>query len=426
MTQVPSRTFVLLGLGAVMLKKLWLGIWNRIKKLFSKREMEMKYKISTKDISDVTGLLNEFLKHISLVTLSRTEAVMANPETRFVGSGSSKYHDIVKMINRWGIKDESKQYNELLNNVIGRISSCHPMLLIYEPVQLLLFNKMLEWGTKKNARFSKQEIEAFFLQSYEMITNSSILVAGLSLNELSIKSQKLARILKSKNSKDFLNEGVVRRLFMLKANVDSIVNIYDEHRIEPIDDNEKTILSQSINSFYANIYAILDCLAFVFAFESPDYKIDRGNKKELRKVGLFKKDFYTKINGLSEKLSLTKSKHWYAEVTDLRHPIAHRIPLYFPEMYTDADSLKIQEADKEYYDNIEAVYKTLPPGNRIDKLNQLQEKWQETKATIEVFSGCFLHSYEESKKLYHLSRLTFDLGILCHLLNNSFDYFHDK
>ncbi|GAH51217.1 unnamed protein product, partial [marine sediment metagenome] len=140
--------------------------------------MEMKYKISTKDISDVNGLLNEFLKHISLVTLSRTEAVMANPETRFVGSGSSKYHDIVKMINRWGIKDESKRYNELLNNVIGRISLCHPMLLIYEPVQLLLFNKMLEWGTKKNASFSKQEIEAFFLQPYEIITNSSILVAG--------------------------------------------------------------------------------------------------------------------------------------------------------------------------------------------------------------------------------------------------------
>ena len=181
----------------------------------------MKYKMSTKDISDVTDLLNEFLQHISLVTLSRTEAEMANLETRFVGSGSSEYSDIVKMINRWGIKDESNQYNILLNEVQGRISSCHPMLIIYEPIQLLLFNKMLEWGTNKNASFSKLEIEAFFLQPYEMITNSSILVAGLSLNELSIKSQELVRILKSKNSKEFLREGVGRRLFMLKANVDN-------------------------------------------------------------------------------------------------------------------------------------------------------------------------------------------------------------
>lgn len=410
------------------MKKLWLRIWNSIKKLFSKREMEMKYKMSTKDISDVIDLLNEFLQHISLVTLSRTEAVMASPETRFVGSGSSEYRDIVKMINRWGIKDESNRYNELLNDVIGRISSCHPMLLIYEPIQLLLFNKMLEWGTKKNASFSKQEIEAFFLQPYEMITNSSILVAGLSLNELAIKSQELVRILKSKNSEEFLREGVGRRLFMLKASVDSIVNIYDEHRIKPLDDNEKTILSQSINFFYANIYAILDCLAFVFAFECPDYNINRSNTNDLQKVGLFKKSFYTKINGLSEKLSLTKLEHWYTEVKDLRHPIAHRIPLYFPEIHKDADSLKIQEVDKEYYNNIEAIWKnkTLSPDNRIDKLNQLQEKWQETKATIEVFSGCFLHSYEESKKFYHLSRLTFDLGILRHLLDNSFDYFHNK
>lgn len=390
--------------------------------------MEIKYKISAKDISVVIDLLNEFLQHISLFTLSRTEAVMANPKTRFVGSGSSKYRDIVKTINRWGIKDEGGKYYELLNSVIGRISSCHPMLLIYEPIQLLLFNKMLEWGTKKNARFSKQEIEAFFLQPYEMITNSSILVAGLSLNRLSIKSQKLVRILKSENSKEFLREGVGRRLFMLKASVDSIVNIYDEHRIEPLDNNEKTILSQSINFFYANIYAILDCLAFVFAFESPDYEIDRDNKNELQKVGLFERSFYTKINGLNEKLSLTKLKHWHTEITDLRHPIAHRIPLYFPEIYKNADSLKIQEADKDYYNNMEAVYnnKTLSPDNTIAELDQLREKWQETKATIEVFSGCFLHSYEESKKLYHLSRLTFDLGILRHLLDNSFDYLHDK
>ena len=61
-------------------------------------------------------------------------------------------------------KVESNQYNILLNDVQGRISSCHPMLIIYEPIQLLLFNKMLEWGTNKNASFSKQEIEAFFLQ----------------------------------------------------------------------------------------------------------------------------------------------------------------------------------------------------------------------------------------------------------------------
>ncbi len=386
----------------------------------------MNYQMSTKDISDVVDLLNEFLQHISLVTLSRTEAEMANPETRFVGSGSSEYHDIVKMINRWGIKDESRQYNKRLNNVIGRITLRHPMLIIYEPIQLLLFNKKLEWG--KNASFSKQEIEMFFLQPYEMITNSCILVAGLSLNDLAIKSQKLVRILKSKNSKEFLREGVGRRLFMLKASVDSIVNIYDEHRIKPVDDNEKTILSQSINFFYANIYAILDCLAFVFAFECPDYSIDRGNNNELQKVGLFKKSFYTKINGLCEKLSLTKLKHWYAEIKDLRHPIAHRIPLYFPEIYNYADSLKIQEVDKEYYNNLEAVWnnKTLSPDNGIAESNQLREKWQETKATIEVFSGCFLHSSEESKKYYHLSRLTFDLGILRHLLDNSFDYLHNK
>ncbi len=388
----------------------------------------MNYIMSKTDISDITTLLNGFLQHISLAVLSHTEAVMAYDETNLVGLGSSKYHDIVKMINRWGIKDESKRYHELLNNIIARISSRHPMLQIYEPVQLLLFNKMLERKTKTSAIFSKQEIETFFLQSDRMITNSSLSVAGLNFSALSRKFLKLAQILKSKDSVEFLNEGVVRRLFMLRASVDSIVTIYSEHRINPTDDNEKTILSQSVNFFYANIYAILDCLALVFAFECPDYNIRRSNRKELARVGLFEKDFYAKINGLCENLSLTKLKHWYEEIKDLRHPIAHRIPLYFPEIYEDADFPKIQEIDQEFHNNIEAVLddKTLSPGNRNDKLTQLEKIKEDKKATIEVFSGCFLHSYEENKKFYHLSRLTFDLGILRHLLDKSLDYFHGK
>lgn len=386
--------------------------------------MKIEYKFSTADIADVLKLLNLFLKHISLVTLSRAEVELADPKTGFIGTSDSRYCHIVKVINRWGIKDEKGKYNVLLNGVIGRISSCHPMLIIYEPIELLLFNKLLAGRKRGETKFTKGEIDIFFLQPYGMLTSSCIYESGVHLYDLITKSQKLSVKLKSEDSKEFLDQGVARRLFMLKATVDSISEIYRERRIKPLDDNEKAILSQNINFFYANIYAILDCLAFVFAFEYPNYKINRHNKKELKKVQLFKKKFYRKINGLSEKLNLTKLKPWYDEIVDLRHPVAHRIPLYFPEIYNDEDARKIQEADEKYFKSFNAILKnmTTPTMEENDKLDKLREEWEKAKTNINVFSGCFLHSYEESKKFYHLSRLTLDLGILYYLLDKSFEY----
>jgi hypothetical protein len=111
--------------------------------------MKIEYKFSATDIDETLKLLNVFLKHISIVTLSRTEVELADPAKKFIGTRRSRYSDIVKVINRWGIKDKGGKYYELLNGVIGRISSCSPMLQIDEPIELLLFNKLLEskiWG----------------------------------------------------------------------------------------------------------------------------------------------------------------------------------------------------------------------------------------------------------------------------------------
>lgn len=386
--------------------------------------MKIEYKFSTADIADVLNLLNLFLKHLSLVTLSRADVEMADPETGFIGTSDSRYCHIVKVINRWGIKDEKGKYNVLLNGVIGRISSCYPMLIIYEPIELLLFNKLLEGRKGGKTEFTKEEIDIFFLQPYGMLTSSCIYKSGVHLYDLITKSQKLSVKLKSKDSKEFLDQGVARRLFMLKATVDSISEIYRERRIKPLDDNEKAILSQNTNFFYANIYAILDCLALVFAVEHPDYKFDIRTKSDRQQVVLFRESFHKKINGLSEKLNLTKLKPWFDEIANLRHPVAHGIPMYFPEIYNDEDARKIQEADKNYFESFNSILKdiTVATNEINDELDKLNKEWQKAKSNINVFSGCFLHSYEESEKFYHLSRLTLDLGILYYLLDKSFEY----
>jgi hypothetical protein len=387
--------------------------------------MKIEHTFSTTDIADVHKLLNEFLKHISLVALSRREVDLADPNKGFPGTSNNKYSHIVKVINRWGIKERNRKYYELLNSVIDRIRSRHPTFFIYKPIELLLFNKMVEKLRNKKAEFTKKEIEIFFLQPHEMLVSSNISQSGISLYDLIIKSQALSARLKCKDSKEFLDQGVGRRLLMLKANVDSICKICQENRIEPLNDNENAILSLNTNAFYANIYAILDCLAFVVAFECPAYHIDRHIKRELQKVGLFNRDFYKQIGGLEKKLNLEKLKPWHEEITNLRHPIAHRIPLYFPEIYNSKDASKIRKAYEKYCKRLNSVYikKTTAFTNRENaRLERIRKDWQKAQTDINVFSGCFLHSEEESDKHYHLSRMSLDLGVLYYLLNKAFEY----
>lgn len=387
--------------------------------------MKIEYTFSATDITDVHRLLNNFLTHISLIPLSQTEVFLADPSKRFIGTRNNRYRDFVKVINRWGIQNKDGEFNVLLNNVVDRIRSCHPMLIIYEQIELLLFNKLVERWHNARAKFKKEEIEIFFLQPHRMLVKSCLAESGLSLYDLIIKSQSLSAKLKSKDSKEFLNEGIGRRLFMLKTNVENICRIYHENRIEPLDENENAILSLNTNAFYANVYAILDCLAFAIAFEYPDYHIDRHNKKGLRKVGLFYKDFYKQIEDLEKKLYLEKLKPWHEEIADLRHPIAHRIPLYFPEIYNGKDARKFRKAYEKYCKRLNSVCinKTTAFSNHeIAQLGRIEGDWKKTQTEINVFSGCFLHSEEESSKYYHLSRLMLDLGILYCLLDKSFEY----
>jgi hypothetical protein len=345
--------------------------------------------------------------------LSRREIGLADPEKAY-----SRYSDIAKLINRWGIRNEDGEYHALLNEVVGRITSRHRMLIIYEPIQLLLFNKMLD-----GSNFTQEEIHLFFLQPYEMIISESIRGSALYLNNLLIKSMTVSRQLQHERAKKYLHEGVGRRLSMLKASVDSISTIYSTDRTRPLDEGEAAILSQNINFFYANLFALIDCIAFVFAYEEPGYVIDETRRADLKKVGLFNKEFRTQISELSKWSDLPKVKVWYDAIVDLRHPIAHRIPLYFPDIYTEDDSLAIQQIDREYYGNLGPVFRDMPlrPDDMTRKLDTLQDEWKKKKAAINAFSGCFLHSHGESRRHYHLSRLILDLGILYYLLDTSFD-----
>jgi hypothetical protein len=386
--------------------------------------MKMEHELSDEDIAEIVRLLNSFLAEISLVPLSCSDVDSANPDARPSGTQDDRYHGIVKVINRWGLEAKNGEYHALLNKIIWRITACSPMFGVDRLIELLLFNKLFEGWRNRRSEFTCEEVHAFFLLPLKIDGWNSIPVAAVSLYDLARRTQMLSRNLKSSDSYEFLLEGVCRRLFMLKATVDAITEIYTPQRAEPLKEDETVVLTQNIHFFYANLCAIIDCLAFVLAFEHPSYRLKRADRNKLREVDLFEKDFYRKIDGLTEKVDIEKAKPWHKDIVNLRHPIAHRIPLYFPDIRSAEDAPVIRKIDGDYFAARDAALQDSEKSadDQVRELDTLEAKWRERKATVDTFSGCFLHSRGESKKSYHLSRLALDLGMLYYLLDGSFEY----
>ncbi|MHC4124369.1 MAG: hypothetical protein ACYSSI_12410 [Planctomycetota bacterium] len=390
---------------------------------------QIQIDLSSNDISEIVKLLNKLLKQVSMLTLSREELSIVEGNRKIPGFGNRKFSNVVKTINRFGIRDDSGDFYKLLNEVIGRITLNNPMFQIYDSIKFLLFNKLLERMTDKNPKFSQKELSVFFLQPHHIITNTGVSLAGVSLYDMVKKSQELSETLKSEDAKEFLGYGTCRRLFMLKANVDAITKIYSYHRIDGLTREEDVIMDQNINALYANIYAIMDCLSFVIAFEDNDYDISR-NRRDFNKIGLYNWKFqkeYKKYKQLESKLNLKNLKSWFDEICDLRHPVAHRIPLYFPNIYNNQESAVYKGSMERYYDGCRSIYAdvNITPQEMVKKSTELQKIRDNELSEINLFSGCFLHSDKESKRYYHLSRLVVDLGILYYLLYGGFKYIEE-
>ena len=397
------------------------------------------YIFSATDISDIRAKLNNLLNSVRLVALPRADIEIADPARGFGRLRNDKYKRIVKVINRWGIDDKEGRYYELLNSVIGRISSTFPLLQIYGPIQLLLLNKLFDQIKAAKSEFTQEEVDRFFLRPHHMLMCSHIGQSGVYLNDFLLKLNEISATLASENAKEFLHQGVGRRLSMLKQNVDSIDNLYSDSRMKNLTDNENVILCQNINLFYANIFAILDCIAFVFAFEILGICRDR---KAYDKVGLFNKHFYPQIAGLSDWLELVKLEPWHKEIRDLRHPIAHRIPLYIPDILLEEESQMCAQFEKEHSAGLNEVLEKMKGrensgrqkineiAEQVNSLNEefkrLAEARDNGKLNAVAFSGCFLHSHEESQKYYHLTRVIFDIGTLYFILDRSFEFLLHK
>lgn len=134
----------------------------------------------------------------------------------------------------------------------------------------------------------------------------------------------------SKESTDYLNYGVNRRLLAIHAALLMMVQYIPPGQFLKYgekDPLEYEWINLLINSIYINIAGLLDNMAWFLA------KFTGMQPEECESdIRLFCKKYWKRRN-LKELGNLVRNHDkWHRELKNIRDPIAHRIPLYIPQL----------------------------------------------------------------------------------------------
>lgn len=105
-----------------------------------------------------------------------------------------------------------------------------------------------------------------------------------------------------------------------------------------------------INSFYINLLAILDNLAWVLQHEFKLFDNVDENHGDKNKIGIFVKDFLKQLKQKDDYLvnEIEAYKKWFEKIKDFRHVAAHRMPLYCPPAILNEEQMeKKQRLEQE-------------------------------------------------------------------------------
>ena len=154
--------------------------------------------------------------------------------------------------------------------------------------------------------------------------------------------------LKNRRALEFARQGLPRRL---KVMVRCIANVFGGIPPERADLPSRDELSDAtinIQSFVFNVFGAVDNLAWVWMHENGQKRHD-GTSIPDAHVGLGPKNESVRAS-LSQEFRdyLVSLDAWFAHLADLRHALAHRIPLYIPPYV-------IQNKDEPAYLALEAA-----------------------------------------------------------------------
>lgn len=141
------------------------------------------------------------------------------------------------------------------------------------------------------------------------------------IDELTQLDQRIT----TQEAREYLQHGVMRRIFLIWRCISKIFIVYPPDRITALNEEERFEVNISLHSLFMNVFGILDNLAWVLSYEK-NYGLDK------RDIGLFSNAYKSKLtDGFKTYLYSDRMRNWhFIHLKEYRDSLAHRIPLYVP------------------------------------------------------------------------------------------------
>ncbi len=190
---------------------------------------------------------------------------------------------------------------------------------------------------------------------------------------------------KNQQAKHYAQEGFARRIQVLRRCIDNVFKIIPPGTVKVPSKARLYDAQINIQAFLANVYGIVDNLAWIWVYE-------RGLSDSIprRHVGLGK-DNKAVRNSLSVDLQsyLDTMERWFEYLADFRHALAHRIPICIPPGM-------VPQKNVDAYNAITM--------QMTDALNQMRpheyERLLEKQSKLLIFQPLIAHSTIETKAPY--------------------------
>lgn len=176
--------------------------------------------------------------------------------------------------------------------------------------------------------YSNENIQ--ILQKEWKVFNSNF---KLTIDALANLDQRIS----TQEAREYLQHGVMRRLFLMWHCVSKIFTIYPPDRVKILSDEERFEVNVSLHSLFINVFGVLDNLAWVLSYEK-NYGLNK------RDIGLFTNAFKSKLMpDFKDYLYSERMRNWhFVHLKEYRDSLAHRIPLYVPPHGVNQHGIKVE------------------------------------------------------------------------------------
>lgn len=225
------------------------------------------------------------------------------------------------------------------------------------------------------------------------------------LQDAYVRSASLWYQLATDGGREYACRAITRRFKAIELSFDCMLNFMPPNRREPLDPEEVQLGGLYLNAIYSNVYGCIDNVAWTIAYEKgliPDsLKSEDEHKFE---IDLFKKKFQKQLKQVAPEFraKVADYQEWYNEMSQFRHPGAHRVPLYIiPYRITEEELAEErvgeQRMQSEFSDYLQKVKNAEPISTEEMRRLQTQQPKKFGK-----FVPMFAHTVREDSKVYYL------------------------